>query len=84
MLVAGDFNSTPHQWAYRHIAQGLRAGGGGATFPAWRPLVQIDHVLAGPAWCIEATTVLRPRAGRLISDHRPVVAQLRWRDGYEE
>jgi len=84
VLVAGDFNSTRHQWAYQHIAQGLRAAGGGATFPAGWPLVQIDHVLAGPAWHIEATTVPRPGANGLISDHRPVVARLRWRDDYEE
>ena len=84
VLVAGDFNSTPHQWAYQHIAQGLQAAGGAATFPAWWPLVQIDHVLAGPAWDIEAATVPSPEADGLISDHRPVVARLRWRDGYEE
>jgi endonuclease/exonuclease/phosphatase family metal-dependent hydrolase len=84
VLVAGDFNSTPHQWAYQHLAQGLQVAGGAATFPARGPLVQIDHILAGPAWRVEGATVPRPRADRFVSDHRPVVARLRWRDDYEE
>jgi len=84
VVVVGDFNSTPHQWAYRHIARGLqnavgrRVRGWAATFPARRPLVQIDHVLAGPAW--QVTTARIPANGSAdISDHRPVVAHLRWK-----
>ena len=84
VLVVGDFNSTPHQWAYQHMAQGLRAAGGGATFPAWQPLVQIDHILVGPAWRIEGAHVPSFGTGAAISDHRPLVAQLRWKGGYEE
>jgi len=84
VLVVGDFNSTPHQWAYRHLAQGLqsavnrRVRGWGTTFPARRPLVQIDHVLAGPAWQITAAHIPADGAAA-VSDHRPVVARLRWR-----
>jgi len=84
VLVVGDFNSTPHQWAYRHLAQGLqsavqrRVRAWGRTFPARRPLVQIDHVLAGPAWEITAAHIPADGAGA-VSDHRPVVAHLRWR-----
>jgi len=84
VLVAGDFNSTPHQWAYRHLARGLQAAGGGATFPAQWPLVQIDHVLAGPAWRVDSATVPGLETADVVSDHRPVVARVRWRDGYEE
>ena len=84
VLVAGDFNSTPHQWAYRHIAQGLQRAdpqgrwGRGATFPARRPLVRIDHVLAGPAWDVVATGIPVPEGDTAISDHRSVTAHLRW------
>jgi endonuclease/exonuclease/phosphatase family metal-dependent hydrolase len=84
VIVVGDFNSTPHQWAYRHIAQGLQSAatrrirGWTATFPAQQPLVRIDHVLAGPAWRITAAQVPAP-LDPPISDHRPVVAQLRWK-----
>ncbi|MFB6249658.1 MAG: endonuclease/exonuclease/phosphatase family protein [Salinibacter sp.] len=83
VIVVGDFNSTPHQWAYRHVAQGLRSAvrrrvrAWGGTYPAERPLVQIDHVLASPAWQITAARI--PADGvAAVSDHRPVVARLRW------
>jgi len=84
VLVVGDFNSTPHQWAYQHVAQGLRAAGGGATFPAWRPVVQIDHILVGPEWHVDGAHVSPPAPHSLISDHRPLIAQLRWKNDYEE
>ncbi|PSQ97801.1 MAG: hypothetical protein BRD55_01255 [Bacteroidetes bacterium SW_9_63_38] len=84
VLVVGDFNSTPHQWAYRHLAQGLQNGaawrvrGWRATFPATQPLVQIDHVLAGPAWQVTAARI--PATGATgLSDHRPVVVDLAWK-----
>ncbi len=84
VLVAGDFNSTPHQWAYRHLLQGLRAAGGGTTFPAGWPLVQIDHVLVGPEWRVDAATVPEIEVTDFVSDHRPLVVRVRWRNGYEE
>lgn len=85
VLLVGDFNSTPHQWAYRHLAQGLqsavnrRVRGWGATFPARYPLVQIDHVLADPAWQITAARIPTFEATEELSDHRPVIAHLRWK-----
>jgi endonuclease/exonuclease/phosphatase family metal-dependent hydrolase len=84
VLLVGDFNRTPHQWAYRHVAQGLqsavrrRVRGWGGTYPAGRPLVQIDHVLASPAWQITAARIPADGAAA-ASDHRPVVARLRWK-----
>jgi endonuclease/exonuclease/phosphatase family metal-dependent hydrolase len=84
VIIVGDFNSTPHQWAYRHVAQGLqsavcrRVRGWGGTFPARRPLVQIDHVLADPAWQVTAARIPADGAAA-VSDHRPVVAHLRWK-----
>ncbi len=85
VIVVGDFNSTPHQWAYWHIAQGLQNAvnqhvrGWSATFPAERPLVQIDHILADPAWQITAARIPSTKTP-LVSDHRPVVAHLRWKE----
>lgn len=84
VIVIGDFNSTPHQWAYRHVAEGLRdavrEGGWGpsATFPAHRPLVQIDHVLVPPAWQVMRSEVPEVRNFESVSDHRPLVVDLRW------
>lgn len=83
VIVAGDFNSTPHHWVFRYVAAGLQdvhAAGGrgrGATYPASRPLVRIDHVLADPAWTVVSSRVLPDHA---FSDHRPVVAHLRWNE----
>lgn len=90
VLVVGDFNSTPHQWAYRHLARGLQGAGdhGGwahrATYPARDPIVRIDHILVDPAWDIVVTEVPAPYRGGVISDHRPVAVQLRWREDYSE
>lgn len=83
VIVAGDFNSTRHHWVYRHVAaaEGMQdahrvAGRGlGWTFPAERPLVRIDHVLVSHHWQVVDAHV-SPHAA--LSDHRPVVARLRW------
>lgn len=80
VLVVGDFNSTRHQWAYWHIAEGLRRANTGGTFPARRPLVCIDHILAGPAWEVVSARVPALDEDAPISDHRPVTVQLRWGD----
>jgi hypothetical protein len=83
-LVAGDFNATPHQWTYAHVAQGLTdalarrgAGWASATYPDALPLVPIDGVLASPEWTVESAWV-GPRG---LSDHRAVHAWLRLRPG---
>lgn len=84
VIVVGDFNSTPHQWAYRHIAKGLqsavnrRVRGWGGTFPTRYPLVQIDHIVADPAWQVTMARI-PPSGSPKVSDHRPVVAHLRWK-----
>lgn len=83
VIIVGDFNSTIHHWEYRQLAQGLRNAfttrgqGWGATYHARLPLVRIDHVLASPDFEIVSAHV---GTGHPYSDHRPVVARLRWRD----
>ena len=47
----------------------------GRTWPAWRPLFQIDHILVTRAVTVERAEVL----GQAGSDHRPVRAELSWR-----
>lgn len=82
VIVAGDFNSTHHDWAYRHLADGmqdvyqLRGQIGGGTYPADGPLVRIDHVLVSEEWKAVDARILE---ATMSSDHRPVVVQLRWR-----
>jgi endonuclease/exonuclease/phosphatase family metal-dependent hydrolase len=82
VIVAGDLNSTADTWAFRHIAGGLqdafgKAGRGwGMTYHSRYPLVRIDHILVGPEFEVVEAFVSDPR----LSDHRPVVARIRWRD----
>lgn len=81
VLVIGDLNSTAHNWAYRRLSRGLQdafriAGRGwGATYHTKLPFVRIDFVLAGPEFEIVSAEVL----GSRLSDHRPLVATLRWK-----
>lgn len=80
-IVSGDFNSAPHSWTYRHIARGLidaykSAGTGwGATWHARFPFARIDFILASPDWEAVAATV----PDVVLSDHKPLIARLRWR-----
>ena len=87
VVVAGDFNSTADNWTYRRLrtaggvsrTDAFRARGGlawGRTFHAETPVVRIDHILVDPAL---AVTGAETRSVG-FSDHRPVLARLRWRD----
>ena len=81
LIVSGDFNSTPHNSAYYRLSRGLQdafkqAGSGwGATYHAEMPVVRIDHVLVSPAWEVVSARVTSAEH----TDHRPLVARLRWR-----
>ncbi len=79
-LLAGDFNALPRSRAYRRLLGPLRearsfpqVGRPPPTFPAWWPLIRIDHVFAGPGVRItRADTIASPLA-RIASDHLPLV-----------
>ncbi len=82
LILAGDFNSTPHSWVYAHLAEDMQdaflyAGQGwGATYHTNFPFARIDHVLAGPAFEVVRADVLDVA----LSDHRPLLVRMRWRD----
>ena len=82
VLISGDLNATSDHWAYRRLARSRTDGfrrvgtGWGGTYHANLPLLRIDYVLAGPEWEFVDARVPDVR----FSDHRPVVARLRWRD----
>lgn len=82
VLISGDFNGTPNNWAYRRLTRDrtdafARAGlGWGATYHAEFPLVRIDYVVASPQWEVVHAEVPDVR----FSDHRPLVVRLRWRE----
>jgi endonuclease/exonuclease/phosphatase family metal-dependent hydrolase len=76
-VVAGDFNATPDQWTYAHVARGLNdaldtAPGFAWTYPDARPLIRIDAILASSEWSVRQAIVMPPGA----SDHRPVLVDL--------
>lgn len=78
VIVAGDFNSTPYHWVYRHIVRGLTdvhlaAGQGwGGTWHSRLPFVRIDHILVSPELDVISAQVLSAD----LSDHLPVVVEL--------
>lgn len=82
VIISGDFNGTPNNWGYRQLVRDRRdafrrAGTGwGGTYHAKLPLVRIDYIVVGPEWEVIHAEVPDVR----FSDHRPLVARLRWRD----
>jgi vancomycin resistance protein VanJ len=94
VILAGDFNTSEFSDAYRCVAQRLRDSyrevgwGTGDTWPAqdtkhiqsrWlqalAPVTRIDYVFHSRHWDAIEAQVLKIATG---SDHRPVVATLRW------
>ena len=81
LIVLGDFNSTPHNWAFHRLASQYRdvfreAGNPyAASFHSRFPLVRIDHVLVSEEWQVLDAEIL-PLS---YSDHRPVLVTLAWK-----
>lgn len=99
VILAGDFNLSEFSDAYRCLAERLRDGyrgagwGYGHTWPEGKSdqspfslaprlpgLARIDYVFYSRHWRAVDATVLKTPTG---SDHRPVVATLRWVTGGE-
>ena len=86
-VLAGDFNATLRSgilYAFTDVgmrdAQRTSGWWRGSTWPrvgalAWTPGIQLDHVLCGPRVECEECHV----GEDFDSDHRPVIARLRWR-----
>lgn len=82
-IVVGDFNSTQHSWVYREIladrsdAFKVAGSGWGATYHRELPFARIDFIMASPEFEVISAHVPE---GTDLSDHRPLVARLRWKD----
>lgn len=82
LVVAGDFNDWGQHITRMLARQGLyeyrppTAAQAARTFPAWLPVVQLDHVYARG---LTPTGLLVPRGSiwRQMSDHLPLVAEFR-------
>ncbi|HUO48154.1 MAG TPA: endonuclease/exonuclease/phosphatase family protein [Acidimicrobiales bacterium] len=72
VVVAGDMNL----WGppVSALLPGLRRVVRGRSWPAWRPLAQIDHLLAGPALAAAGVGEVLAVRG---SDHLPIRARFR-------
>jgi endonuclease/exonuclease/phosphatase (EEP) superfamily protein YafD len=85
VLVAGDFNTPPDSPVYRQYwssytnAFSFGGFGFGNTHFTRRTAIRIDHVLAGEGWRVSRCWV-GPNVG---SAHRPVVADLELRAGFD-
>lgn len=69
-VLLGDLNLAA--WAVRLTLPGWRHVGGAATYPTWRPRLQLDHILVRGAIRVRGTAV----AERSCSDHLPIVCHL--------
>lgn len=78
VIIGGDFNSTPHNWAFHRIATGMKdvfAEAGNkrqASYHASFPLVRIDQLLVSPHWSVYRAEI----PSLQYSDHRPLLVVL--------
>ena len=69
-VLMGDLNMWT--WVARFVVPGWRDAVRGPTWPAHRPLFQIDHLLVTPPVTVEGGEVMRVG----LSDHLPIRARL--------
>jgi len=82
VIIAGDFNAADWMPEYHAITRqwtdfGLVTQASKLSYPSYRPKVRIDYVFGRGRFEAASYRVLDAR----VSDHRPVVAELRLREG---
>lgn len=77
-VVAGDFNTKPGSKVVKRLSSNWQVLAAGPTYPASRPERCIDYICLRPAdcWQVVESRVLDEAEA---SDHRPVVAVLRFK-----
>lgn len=76
VVLLGDLNCTPWSRALRTLRGTLRSATRARSWPAWLPVIPLDHILyRGPLAVLGAGTWVS-RTARVASDHLPVVAEL--------
>lgn len=76
-VVMGDFNEwSPLRGALAAFPDSLRVHAPGPSFPAQRPVGQLDRIVASREWQVEALGVHMSPLARIGSDHLPVWARL--------
>jgi endonuclease/exonuclease/phosphatase family metal-dependent hydrolase len=79
-VLCGDLNARPGTLAYVELCRNLidaaaALGRARATFPAFFPVVRIDHVLARPGLLARHVEVPSYLGARVASDHRPLLVE---------
>lgn len=76
-VLMGDLNCEPLELAHHPELQriGFRLVHSEPTYPSWRPIRSIDHVLVTPSVDARGARVLEAR----LSDHLPVATEIRLR-----
>ena len=80
VIVCGDFNDVPVSYAYETIGKGLqnafveKGSGISRTFSSISPTLRIDNIFADEQFKIVQFT----RIKKLLSDHFPIVADLKF------
>lgn len=77
-VLMGDLNDWTRQGrALREFGDGWRLLASGRSFPARRPVAQLDRIVVTPQWQVEASGVHHSALAAVASDHLPVWARLR-------
>jgi endonuclease/exonuclease/phosphatase family metal-dependent hydrolase len=77
-IVLGDFNDWFFAGSVRSVlARVLPGRSRHRTFPSWCPMLRLDRIYCRPVDALIRTWT--DREGRLVSDHLPVIAELRLR-----
>ncbi len=79
VVVCGDFNDVPNSYAYQTIGEGLQDAfvkkglGISRTFSSISPTLRIDNIFADPVFTVTQFV----RVKKLLSDHFPIIADLK-------
>jgi endonuclease/exonuclease/phosphatase family metal-dependent hydrolase len=82
LVLVGDFNSLSNRsavprWLRRQLVDcALAAENAAPTFPAFFPLLRLDHCYVDAAFAVRGVDVVRTALARAASDHLPLVVEL--------
>lgn len=77
-VLMGDLNEwSPQAGALRAFGEDFRVLAPGRSFPARRPLAQLDRIVVTREWAVQGLGVHHSAAAAVGSDHLPVWAKLK-------
>lgn len=76
LILCGDFNARIRSREVTGLALHLHRASSPRTFPAFLPVVHLDHVFVTPYWRVVSSHVGRGALAKKASDHLPLVVDL--------